>query len=55
MEHQVAMLEEKIREEEQRKLEEQKQEAHHQIVAAQQDLKDMENKVKDVSRCKSYS
>lgn len=48
MEHQVAMLEEKIRDEEQKKLEEQKQEAHSQMVHAQGELREMERKVKDL-------
>lgn len=49
MEQQVAMLESKIREEERMKLEQQKNEANFQILRAQQELNEMEEKVKSVS------
>lgn len=48
MEQQVAMLEEKIRQEEQRKLDQQKEEANRQILSAQDELLEMEKKVKEV-------
>ena len=48
MDQQVQMLEEKIRQEEQQKLDIQKQEAHQQLINAQKELADMENKVKFV-------
>ena len=49
MEQQVAILEAKIREEERLKLEQQKHEANFQITTAQQELVEMEQKVKKVS------
>ena len=49
MEQQVAILEAKIREEERLKLEQQKCEANFQIITAQQELVEMEQKVKKVS------
>ena len=48
MEHQVSMLERKVREEEQAKLDELRQDAETQMEVAQRELKDMEKKVKDL-------
>jgi len=50
MEQQVAVMEEKIRQEENEKLQQQKQEAHAQLLKANDELNEMENKIVAVSK-----
>ena len=55
MEQQVAIMEERIRQEEQEKLNQQKQEAHAQLQKANDELGDMEHKIIAVSCLFIYS